>query len=122
MSREDRNIYFDLEESYKAILGLCIKNGLKNPPIGRITSAAVKAGHDDVFQLRIEDTLQGTGKDVEYTRDFLAAAFINYCRSVQIPLPRKSLKSVSVDVSGEEFVLRVVVHSGRGRGGATHTS
>ena len=43
----------------------------------------------------------------EYSRDFIAAALMVYCRGCGIPLPKKARKSVVL--KGEGIILRVEI-------------
>lgn len=94
MPREDRRIIFDFTETYKAIFALCLQKELPRPFVGSITALNFKADDDKSVVVRFANGLQGTSATGEYSRDFLAAALMLYCRTCGIPLPKKAMKSV----------------------------
>jgi hypothetical protein len=104
MPREDRRIIFDYAETHKAIVALCVQNGLPRPFVGSITAINFKADDDKSVVVRFANGLQGTSAMSEYSRDFLAAALMRYCRTCNIPIPKKAMKSVE---PGDE---RVTLH------------
>jgi hypothetical protein len=94
MPREDRRISFDYAETYKAIFTLCMHNELPRPFAGSITALNFKAEDDGCVVVRFANGLQETSVTSEYSRDFLAAALMLYCRICNIPIPKKAMKSV----------------------------
>ena len=94
MPREDRRISVDFTETYKAIFALCVQKGLPRPFVGSITALNFKAEDDRCVVVRFANGLQGTSATGEYSRDFLAAALMLYCRTCHIPIPKKAIKSV----------------------------
>ena len=107
MPREDRRIIFDYDEAYKALYSLCVQKERKKPPTGAITMLVEDDKDDSRIYVRIENQLdtQGGGARIEYSRDFLAAALMVYCRGCGIPLPKKARKSVMVREN--DVILRV---------------
>jgi hypothetical protein len=104
MPREYRRISFDFTEIYKAIFALCVQKELPQPFAGSITAIGFRDGEDKDVIIRFVDGLQGTTGTSEYSRDFLAAALMLYCRTCNIPIPKKAIKSVE---PGDE---RVTLH------------
>ncbi len=104
MPREDRRIVFDYAETHKAMFALCVQKGLRQPFVGSITAINFKAEDDKSVVVRFANGLQGTSATSEYSRDFLAAALMLYCRTCNIPIPKKAMKSVEL---GDE---RVTLH------------
>jgi hypothetical protein len=104
MPREYRRILFDYTETYKAIFTLCMQNELPRPFAGSITAVNFKADDDRCVVVRFANGLQGTSATSEYSRDFLAAALMLYCRTCNIPIPKRATKSVEL---GDE---RVTLH------------
>lgn len=104
MPREDRRIIFDYEEVYKALYSFCVQKERKKPPAGAITALAADDKDDSRIFVRYENRLDAETKAVmvEYSRDFLAAALMVYCRGCGIPLPKKARKSVMI---GETDVI-----------------
>ncbi|GJL84277.1 MAG: hypothetical protein DHS20C02_00520 [Micavibrio sp.] len=96
MPHEDRRIIFDYEEIYKALYSLCVQKERKKPPSGVITMLVEDDKDDSRIYVRIENELDKSGAKIEYSRDFLAAALMVYCRGCGIPLPKKARKSVMI--------------------------
>ena len=90
MPREDRWIFFDFTETYKAIFTLCMQNELPRPFAGSITAVNFKADDDRCVVVRFANGLQGTSATSEYSRDFLAAALIAVLPDLQYSDPEKS--------------------------------
>ncbi len=106
MPREDRRIIFENEEVYKAVYSLCTQKQMKVPPAGQVVSI-VEDEKDNKFILNLEDPQLQTVSAVEYSRDFIAAALMLYCRGCGIPLPKSAKKSVLLQ--DKNMILRVVV-------------
>lgn len=96
MPLEDRRIIFDYEEVYKALYSLCVQKEQKKPPSGAITSVFEDEKDNTVIYVRIENQHEKIDKKLEYSRDFLAAALMVYCRGNGIPLPKRARKSVLI--------------------------
>jgi hypothetical protein len=107
MPREDRRIYFDYDETYKAIYALCVQRDFKKPAIGAIKSIEPHPDDSGKLNVLIENDLDHSSKVMEYNRDFLAAALMLFCRSLSIPLPKSAQKSIEL-VPGSA-VLRVQI-------------
>lgn len=109
MPVEDRRIIFDYREVYKAIHSLCIKKEMKKPPIGAIlevTDLGERQGQE-MLLMRIGDELNDLYESVEYSKDFIAAALMLYCRAISIPLPKSGKKSVML--RDDKIILRVII-------------
>src|SRR5262245_36835907 len=107
MPREDRKISFDNDEVYKAVFALCTQKQLKKPIPGHIIKVTEGTVESGMIILDIENPLDKASEKAEYTRDFLAAALMLFCRGCGIPLPKLARKSVMV-VEGV-IVLRVQI-------------
>ena len=107
MPREDRRISFYFTETYKAIFTLCMQNKLPRPFAGSITAVNFKADDERCVVVRFANGLQGTSATSEYSRDFLAAALMLYCRTCNIPVPKKAIKSV--ELGGEAVTLHITL-------------
>jgi hypothetical protein len=107
MPREDRRIVFDYTETYKAIFALCVQKELPRPLVGSITAMKFKADDDKSVIARFTNGQNGTSATREYSRDFLAAALMLYCRTCGIPLPKKAMKSV--ELGDEGVTLRITL-------------
>ena len=86
---------------------MCVQKEMKKPPPGAIVSITVDANDDKNLHFRIENNLDNTEGDREYSRDFLAAALMLYCRTLRIPLPKGARKSV--DIQSEKVILHISV-------------
>lgn len=109
MPKEDRRIIFDYDEVYKALYALCVQKNMKKPPAGRVQS--VTADDDDPATIILNLVNPGENFDpeseVEYARDFLAAALMLACRGQRIPLPKTAQKSVMI--KEDSVILRVQI-------------
>lgn len=108
MPREDRRIIFSYEETYKAIYTLCAQREMKKPPPGSICEIVVDDIADDSrLTIKIENRQENVIHDREYSRDFLAAALMVYCRGLSIPISKKATKSV--ELKKDSVILRLVI-------------
>ncbi len=105
MPQEDRLIKFDYLELYSAVFSLCSQRGEKRPVSGSIVEVYHPEG--DVSRVSIEFYDKKTAKNVvqEYSRDFIAAALMMYCRSSGVPLPKSANKALSIGC--DDLTLRV---------------
>jgi len=101
MPREDRLIIFTNEEVYKAIFALSTQKQLKKPPAGMITRNTI------TVHLHNPQETFDADKTIDYSRDFLAAALMLFCRGLGIPLPKSARKSVML--KNDEVMLRVQI-------------
>lgn len=108
MPSEDRRIMFTFDEAYKAIYGLCIQKNIKKPPAGAITKIEKDADDDTLLYIFLVNETEWEGaRKIEYTRDFMAASLMLFCRGCGIPIPRMARKSV---VLGQKnIILRVEI-------------
>lgn len=97
MPREERHIFFDYAETYKALYALCVQKEMKKPPAGAITEVRVDPKDEKNLIFVIENNLDNISGEREYSRDFLAAALMLYCRGLRIPLPKGARKSVGIE-------------------------
>lgn len=105
MPREDRRIYFDYEETYKAIYSLCFQKGLPKPPGGTIIRIDQNPENPLELDVFIENNKTNTLETIRYTKDFAVAALMIFCRSIGIPLPKGANKSL--ELMQEKLILRV---------------
>jgi len=109
MPIEDRRIIFTSKELYKALYALSAQKQIKKPPAGEITG--VRVGQEDTSRVfvKIVNELDDEvpEKEVEYNRDFVAAALMLYCRGLGIPLPKSATKSVLI--KDDQVMLRVQI-------------
>lgn len=107
MPREDRRIIFEFQETYKALYAMCVQKDLKKPPPGMVGAVAQHPTDIAKVLVRIENSFDGSSQDIEFARDFLAAALMLYCRTLHIPLPKSATKSV--EFSPDNVILRVQI-------------
>lgn len=107
MPQEDRRLVFDYEEIYRAIYALCAQREMRKLPPGMIVDVSADDKNADVIWLKIENPQEASATELTYTRDFLAAAMMLYCRGQGIPLPKKGQKSVMINRGS--VVLRIVL-------------
>jgi len=107
MPREDRRIFFTFGETYKALYALCMQRELKRPPPGVISVILPDENDENKLTFKIDNMQDNSAHDVEYSRDFLAAALMLFCRSQGVPIPKRASKSV--DLKAENVVLRMVI-------------
>ena len=107
MPREDRRIFFEYDEAYRAVYSLCGQKGVEKPPAGYLQK--VEPNHDSPLELDlfIESHKTGSIENVTYTKDFVVAALIIMCRGIGIPLPKAANKSLELDK--EKVVLRTQI-------------
>ena len=108
MPREDRRITFSYDEVYKALYTLCSQKGLPIPPVGNILR--VREDQKDISKIYVEidEQAERAKEQLEYSRDFVAAALMVFCRGVGIPLPKGGRKSVMFS-EGQAVVLRIQI-------------
>lgn len=105
MPREDRRIFFDFEETYKAVYQLCVQKGLPKPPAGYILR--IEPNLEDPLELDffMENHKTVALETVQYTRDFVVAALMIMCRTIGIPLPKGANKTL--ELNREKVILRI---------------
>lgn len=106
MPREDRRIIFDMSETYNALYKLSLKKDDVPKLIpGAIEKIEVDGLDANKINLYLINPQEGDKAMVTYSRDFVAAALMMYCRGAGIPLPRKASKTVMLD--SDRAILRV---------------
>ena len=109
MPREDRLIIFSNEEVYKALYALSTQKQVRKPPAGAVTNVEEDPDDRNKIKIHLHNPHETFDKDVtvDYTRDFLAAGLLLFCRGQGIPLPRSAKKSVMI--RNDEVMLRVQI-------------
>lgn len=108
MPKEDRRVIFDMSETYQAIYKLSVKSeDTPRPKPGTIKKIEEDGLDANKVNVYIENSQTGEKHMVTYSRDFLAAALMMFCRGAGIPLPRRASKSVMLDM--DRVILRVLV-------------
>jgi hypothetical protein len=78
-------------------------------PSGVVEGCEIVAAPDTQVEIKIRDDASGEIKTVPISAEIMGAAMINYCRKVNVPLPRDGKKSLLV--SGDNLVLVVNVQA-----------
>ena len=78
-------------------------------PAGVVEGCDIVAAPDTQVEISIRDDASGEIKKVPISAEQIGAAMINYCRKVNVPLPRDGKKSLLV--SGDNLVLVVNVQA-----------
>lgn len=107
MPKEDRRIIFSHEETYKALYGLCMQKEMRRPPPGNIASVVADPDDDSKLTFKIENMQENSQHKVEYSRDFLAAALMLFCRTQSIPISKRARKNV--ELKDGEVILRLLI-------------
>lgn len=105
MPIEDRRIIFSSDEVYKALYALSVKKNMTQPPPGFIKMVTVNKDDPSEVIIKLENPNQQKTAKLEYSRDFLAAALMMFCRGAGIPLPKTAVKSVMINDG--QVILRV---------------
>lgn len=105
MPREDRRIFFDFDETYKAVYQLCTQKGVPKPPSGHIIRVEQNLENPLELDLFLENSKTGAIEAVRYSKDFVVAGLMILCRSIGIPLPKGANKSL--ELNREKVILRV---------------
>lgn len=105
MPREDRRIFFDFDETYKAVYQLCSQKGLPKPPAGYIIRVEQNLEHPLELDFFLENHKSSAIETTRYTKDFVVAALMIMCRTIGIPLPKGANKSL--ELNREKVILRV---------------
>ena len=79
----------------------------KSLPSGVVEGCEIVAAPDTQVEITIRDDAASQLQKVEISAEIIGAAMINYCRKVNVPLPREGKKSLLV--SGDNLVLVVNV-------------
>ena len=108
MPREDRRVIFDMSETYQALYKLSLKQeGGEKMIAGVIIKAEEKEDDPNKISFYLSNPQTEEKKVVTFSRDFVAAALMMFCRGAGIPLPRRASKSVIVEK--DKITLRSIV-------------
>jgi hypothetical protein len=107
MPREDRRILFDNEEVYKALYAMSFQKQLKVPPPGQVVKIYEDEANQGQIFVEMQNLHEKTEVKLDYTRDFVAAALMLFCRGCGIPLPKSAKKSVML--AEGQLMLRVQI-------------
>ncbi len=105
MPREDRRVFFDLDESYKAVYTLCGQKAIPKPVSGVLRKVDINLDDPLNLDFQIESNRSGQMETSTFTKDFVIAALMVMCRNIGIPLPKGANKTLEM-IRGQ-LVLRV---------------
>lgn len=105
MPREDRRIFFDNDEVYKALYSFCAQKGLPKPPAGTLRRVEINVENPLELNIFIDGQRDAKIETITYTKDFMVAALMIMCRTMGIPLPKGANKTL--ELVNEKIVLRI---------------
>lgn len=105
MPREERRIFFDYEEAYKAVQLLSLEKGLAKQPAGSVSVVEISPNDPQQINFVILKEKSGLEAVVPFSRDFLLAALMTMCHGIGIPLPKGANKSL--EIMPEKIIIRV---------------
>ena len=108
MPREDRRIIFDMSETYNALYKLSLKADDAPKMIAGLIAKIEEDGLDaNKINIFLENPQEGEKRMVTFSRDFIAAALMMFCRGAGIPMMRRANKTVMI--KDGVVILRVTV-------------
>lgn len=107
MPREDRRLYFDNLETYKALYSLCGQKHMQKPAVGVLKR--IDTSLEDVMDLNfyIENSKTLEIETETYSKDFVTAALMVLCQSTGIPIAKRANKIL--EVVDDKLVLRIQI-------------
>jgi hypothetical protein len=107
---ESRRLQFPLDTLVDALIELEIKQG-HWPPRTTVVGASIanSDGNDGGVGLSVHRPEGGAVVERRYSRSMIAAAIVNYCLTLRVPIPRKSSKSIQLLPDGVTLVLENTV-------------
>jgi hypothetical protein len=105
MPREDRRVYFNAEEIYKALYTFCVEKELPKPVSGSLHKISTNLDNSLDLDFYIENGRTGSIEIFTCSKDFTIAALMHLCIEHRIPLPKGVNKTL--EVSKDSLVLRV---------------
>lgn len=107
---ENRRLQFPLDTLVDALIELEDKQG-HWPSKATVVGASIDnpAGREAAVVLSIHRQDSGEVTERRYSLPMLAAAIVNYCLTMRVPIPRNSTKSIQVLTDGVALVLENTV-------------
>lgn len=96
MPREKREINFSAAELQSAIVNYCMRSNISLPKT-RFSEMNIESTGEEVIGLTLTyNAVEGTSREqnMTFVSAKIAVALIMYCRSLHIPIPKKSAKSL----------------------------
>ena len=103
---ESRRLQFPLDTLVDALIELEIKQG-HWPPRTTVVGANIanSEGNDTGVVLSVHRPEGGAVVERRYSLSMIAAAIVNYCLTLRVPIPRKSTKSIQLLPDGVALLL-----------------
>jgi hypothetical protein len=107
---ENRRLQFPLDTLVDALIELEDKQG-HWPPKATVVGASIDNSGDDgaCVVLSVHRPESGEVGERRYSLSMLAAAMVNYCVTMRVPLPRNSTKTIQVLADGVALMLENTV-------------
>lgn len=105
MPREDRRVYFDMQESYRAVYSFCEHKSVSKPVSGVLQKVEVNLESPLDLDFHIESNRSGKTEVFVYSVDFVVAALMMLCKESKIPLPKGVNKNL--EITKDNLILRV---------------
>jgi hypothetical protein len=107
---ETRRLQFPLDTLVDAIIELEDKQGHWPPKATVVGASIVNSGDEDAgVVLSIHRPEGGEIIERRYSLSMIAAAIVNYCLTVRVPMPRNSTKTIQVLADGIVLMLENTV-------------
>jgi hypothetical protein len=107
---ESRRLQFPLDTLVDALIELEDKQG-HWPAKATVVGASIEdlGAGNALLILSLHQSENGQVKELRYTSPMIAAAIVNYCVTMRVPMPRKSSKSIQILADGVALVLENTV-------------
>lgn len=105
MPREDRRVYFDMDESYQALYAFCEEKSIAKPVSGSLHKVDVNLDNPMDLDFFVESKRTGQIEVFKYSKDFVVAALMILCRNSKIPLPKGVNKNL--EITKDNLILRL---------------
>ena len=107
---ESRRLQFPLDTLVDALIELEDKQG-HWPAKATVVGASIEdlGAGNALLILSLHQSENGQVKELRYTSPMIAAAIVNYCVTMRVPMPRNSSKSIQILADGVALVLENTV-------------
>ncbi len=106
MPEELRKILFPKDELQAAVIDYCLRSKIQLPN-RNIENLEVRGDPEVMVVLKYAGIDSGDDKEVELSRDQVAAALIRYCSSINIPLPHSAHKVLQPGDDGIYLLINI---------------
>ena len=106
MPEELRKILFPKDELQAAVIDYCLRSKI-HLPNRIIESLEVRGDPEAMVVLKYAGIDSGDDKEVELSRDQVAAALIRYCSAIKVPLPRSAQKVLQPGDDGISLLINI---------------